>query len=125
MKENWDLYSCLDEPSIIRFQGNVADASKDRKALSILVNKCREGDCFEDEEFLRFFNSQWLYLQIVLTAKAFDREEYETYPIKSDPYIYFEEINHELQTYSIYGIEKHLVESDDRLFSLGLMPFKG
>ena len=61
----------------------------------------------------------------MLTAKAFDREEYETNPIKSDPYTIFEEINYDVQTYSIYGIEKHLVESDDRLFSLGLMPFKG
>ena len=46
-------------------------------------------------------------------------------PIKSNPFIEKTVIQLDKFDYAVYGFQKHLLESDSRLLSLGMFPFEG
>ena len=62
---------------------------------------------------------------IVLSQKETDPQEFQTKsPVKSVPFVEDLPISPKYFDLSMYGIQKHILESDQKLLSLGLFPFE-
>lgn len=57
----------------------------------------------------------------MLSAQEFDREEYNQNPIKSKPFLLQKMVDPNKTNFEVYNIQRHFMESDDKLLSLGLI----
>ena len=85
------------------------------------MHKCSGEFCATEEEQAQFFEDTKIIL-LALSGKEFDQGEYDESPVKNKPFVSWTAIKPEKYHYQQFNIRKHFVESDDKLFSLGIAP---